>query len=212
MSLIEEIERYKLMVAVRTSTPESAFRAAKACIDGGVKLLEITFSVPDADDVIRRLNKETSAHIGAGTILRIQEAKKAIKAGASYIVSPHFDERIVTFTKREGLISIPGACTPTEICSAHRAGGDVIKLFPFHEIGGIHFLKVIRGPLPFIRYMLCGGITVKNLSQYLAENPACILIGSAIIKKNYVLSENWKAITQETVQFVSSLKRMFPES
>jgi 2-dehydro-3-deoxyphosphogluconate aldolase/(4S)-4-hydroxy-2-oxoglutarate aldolase len=212
MSLIDEIERYKLMVAVRTTTPDSAFRAAKACIDGGIKLLEITFSVPGADDVINTLNKETAAHIGAGTILSVQEAKKAIKAGASYIVSPHFDKRIVTFTKKEGLISIPGACTPTEIYLAYRAGGDIIKLFPFNEIGGINFLKVIRGPLPFIRYMLCGGITVKNVSKYLAESPACILIGSAIIKKDYVTSKNWKDITKESIKFVNAMEKFLHKS
>lgn len=211
MSLIEAIERHKLMVAVRTNTPESAFRAAKACIDGGVRLLEITFSVPDAGDVIRRLNKETTAHIGAGTILSVQDARKAIKAGASYIVSPHFDKRIVTFTKKEGLVSIPGACTPTEIYSAHRAGGDIIKLFPFNEIGGISFLKVIRGPLPFIRYMLCGGITVDNVSDYLAERPACILIGSAILKKEHVLSGDWKAVMKESIKFVDALERILPQ-
>jgi 2-dehydro-3-deoxyphosphogluconate aldolase/(4S)-4-hydroxy-2-oxoglutarate aldolase len=212
MSLIEAIERYKLMVAVRTSTPESAFKAAKACIDGGVNLLEITFSVPDAEDVIGTLNKETTAHIGAGTILSVQEAKKAIKAGASYIVSPNFDKEIVSLTKKEGLISIPGACTPTEIYSAHRAGGDIIKLFPFNEIGGIKFLKVIRGPLPFVRYMLCGGITVDNVSLYLAESPACILIGSAIVKKDHVMSEDWKAITEESIKFVGALERLLAES
>jgi 2-dehydro-3-deoxyphosphogluconate aldolase/(4S)-4-hydroxy-2-oxoglutarate aldolase len=212
MSLIETIERYKLMVAVRTNTAESAFKAAKACIAGGIKFLEITFSVPDAEDVIRKLKKETTASIGAGTILSIQDAKKAIKAGALYIVSPHFDKSIVMLTKEEGLVSIPGAYTPTEIYLAYRAGGDIIKLFPFNEIGGLNFLRVIRGPLPFIRYMLCGGITAGNASLYLAESPACILVGSAIIKEDYVMSENWNAITDESIKFVNALEKNLPRS
>ena len=109
MTLIETIEQHKLMVAVRTDTPEKAYRAAIACINGGIHLVEITFSVPGADEVIRKLGTETKALIGAGTILSISDLKKALRAGASYIVSPHLDEKIVKHTKKEGAVSIPGA-------------------------------------------------------------------------------------------------------
>ena len=156
MKLIERFERHKLMVAIRTDTPENAYEAAMACIAGGIKLIEITFTVPDADEVIHKISQKAKIPIGAGTILSIADARRAMKAGASYIVSPHLDEKIVKFTKKEGLVSIPGACTPTEIFRAYRAGGDIIKLFPFVEMGGLDFLRVIRGPLHFIRYMLCG--------------------------------------------------------
>jgi 2-dehydro-3-deoxyphosphogluconate aldolase/(4S)-4-hydroxy-2-oxoglutarate aldolase len=92
MNMIETIERYQLMVAVRTETPEKAYQAAVACIRGGIRLVEITFSVPGAEEVIRELNEKTNASIGAGTILSISDLKKALKAGASYIVSPHLNE------------------------------------------------------------------------------------------------------------------------
>ena len=98
-----------------------------ACIHGGIRLLEITFSVPEAGHVITKLQKETDAKIGAGTILSISDATRALESGASYIVSPHCDEEIIRFTKKEGLISIPGASTPSEIFRALRAGGDIIK-------------------------------------------------------------------------------------
>jgi 2-dehydro-3-deoxyphosphogluconate aldolase/(4S)-4-hydroxy-2-oxoglutarate aldolase len=202
MTLIERIEKYQLMVAVRTDTPEKAYRAAAACVEGGIRFVEVTFSVPDADEVIKKLSRDKRVTVGAGTVLSVDEAKKALHAGAEYIVSPNFDEEVVAFTKKQGAVSIPGACTPTEIYRAHKAGGDIIKLFPFVEIGGLGFLRVIRGPFPFIRYMLCGGVNLDNIGAYLSAKAAGILIGSAIIRKDLVNAGDWPAITGLARSFV----------
>lgn len=207
MTLLDKIERSKLMVAVRTDTPEKAYKAAEACIRGGVSFVEITFSVPEAEDVISKLKREMDAEIGAGTVLTISDLRKALKAGASYIVSPNFDEEIVGLTRDEGAVSIPGACTPTEIYAAHRAGADIIKLFPFVEMGGLKFLRAIRGPLPFIRYMLSGGVSIDNISEYLAAKASCILIGSSILKKELVEAEEWGSITKLAAEFVRRVDR-----
>lgn len=194
------------MVAVRTKTPEEAYQAAAACAEGGIRFLEITFTVPEADHVIRRLSGDGRVAVGAGTILSVEDAKKALQAGASYLVSPHFDEDIVKFTKKEGVVSIPGASTPTEIYRAHKAGGDIIKLFPFVELGGLGFLKAVRGPLPFVRYMLCGGANLDNVSQYLAADAAGILIGSAIIRRELVAAGDWHAIGGLANSFVKKVE------
>ena len=212
MTLIDMIERYQLMVAVRTDTPEKAYKAAKACINGGVKLIEITFSVPEAEEVIKILSDDDSVAVGAGTVLSTTDAKKALKAGATYIVSPNFDEKIVKFTKKEGAVSIPGACTPTEIYRAYKAGGDIIKLFPFVEIGGLDFLKTIRGPMPFIKYMLSGGVTLNNISQYIAAAASCILVGSAIIKRELVMAEDWSSITELAGSFIQKINELSSKS
>ncbi len=201
MSLVEDIERHQLMVAVRTDTPEKAYRAASACVEGGIRFVEITFSVPEADEVIMRLSKDERVTVGAGTVLSIDEAKRALKAGASYIVSPNLDEEVIRFIKREGAVSIPGACTPTEIYRAYKAGGDIIKLFPFVEIGGLNFLRAIRGPFPFIRYMLCGGVNLDNLTDYLSAKAAGILIGSSILSKPLMEAGDWAAITDRARMF-----------
>jgi 2-dehydro-3-deoxyphosphogluconate aldolase/(4S)-4-hydroxy-2-oxoglutarate aldolase len=202
MDFIEELYAHQLMVAIRTETPEQAYRAAVACIDGGVRFVEITFSVPNAEEVITKLSKDTRASIGAGTVLKAEEVVKALRAGAGYIVSPNFDEEIVALTKKEGAISVPGACTPTEIYRAHRAGADVIKLFPFVEMGGLDFLRVIRGPFPYIRYLLCGGVKLDNVSGYLAARAAGVLIGSAIIRPDLVKAADWPSITENARMFV----------
>jgi 2-dehydro-3-deoxyphosphogluconate aldolase/(4S)-4-hydroxy-2-oxoglutarate aldolase len=206
MNLIETIERYQLMVAVRTETPEKAYQAAVACIKGGIRLVEITFSVPGAEEVIRELNQKTDACIGAGTILSISDLKKALKSGARYIVSPHLDEEIVKSTKSKGAVSIPGACTPTEIYRAYRSGGDIIKLFPFVEMGGLSFLKAIRGPIPFVRFMLSGGVNLNNISEYLSAKASCILIGSSILKRAFIDEEKWNEISVLAKQFAEKIK------
>jgi 2-dehydro-3-deoxyphosphogluconate aldolase/(4S)-4-hydroxy-2-oxoglutarate aldolase len=202
MDLIEGLKRHQLMVAVRTETPEQAHGAALACIEGGIKFVEITFSVPDAEEVISKLGSDGRASIGAGTVLNREDAGKALRAGAKYIVSPNFDEDVVRFTKSEGAVSIPGALTPSEIYLAYKAGGDVIKLFPFREIGGLDFLKAIRGPFPYIKYMLCGGVRLDNIFGYLEANAAALLVGSAIIKRDLVEAGDWPAITEIARQFV----------
>jgi 2-dehydro-3-deoxyphosphogluconate aldolase/(4S)-4-hydroxy-2-oxoglutarate aldolase len=201
-SLLEDLKRHQLMVAVRTETPEGAYHAAMACVEGGIRFIEITFSVPGADEVIRRLGADERVAVGAGTVLCVEDAKKALKAGAAYLVSPGFDEEVVKFAKKEGVVSIPGAATPTEIYRAHKAGADIVKLFPFVELGGLGFLKAVRGPLPFVRYLLCGGANLDNVSAYLAADAAGILIGTAIIRRELVAAKDWKAIAGLARNFV----------
>lgn len=206
--LVTRLEEHQLAVAVRTETPEQAYEAAKACIRGGVKFVEITFTVPEADQIIKKLCLDEGAFVGAGTVLGITDAKKALKAGAAYIVSPDCDERVVKFVKKEGAVSIPGACTPTEIYRAYKAGADVIKLFPFVEIGGLSFLKAIRGPFPFIKYMLCGGAKMENISAYLAAKPAGVLVGSAILKQELVRAADWDSIAGLAREFVRRINEI----
>ncbi|HXW69731.1 MAG TPA: bifunctional 4-hydroxy-2-oxoglutarate aldolase/2-dehydro-3-deoxy-phosphogluconate aldolase [Dissulfurispiraceae bacterium] len=201
-TLIAEIELHQLMAAIRTDTPEKALKAAEACIEGGFRFIEITLSVPGAEGVIEELSRRKNAVIGAGTVLSVGEAKRMLKAGAAYIVSPNADERVIKFAKKEGAVSIPGACTPTEIYRAHMAGGDIIKLFPFVEIGGLGFLKAVRGPLPFIKYMLCGGVDFENFEKYLEAMASGILVGSSVLRRELVAEENWIAIAGLAREFV----------
>jgi 2-dehydro-3-deoxyphosphogluconate aldolase / (4S)-4-hydroxy-2-oxoglutarate aldolase len=205
-NFMQDLQRHQLVVAVRTKTPEDAYHAATACVEGGIRFIEITFSVPGADEVIRRLSADKRVTVGAGTVLSVDDAKKALAAGASFIVSPNFDEEVVTFTKKEGLVSVPGACTPTEIYRAHKAGADIIKLFPFVEIGGLGFLKAVRGPLPFVRYLLCGGANLENVSTYLAAEGAGILIGAAIIRRELVAAKDWDSIAGLARSFVMKVE------
>lgn len=206
MTVIEKIEKHQLVAVIRTDTPEEAYGAARACIRGGVRLVEITFSVPEAHEVIEKLSGTEGITVGAGTVLEVSDAKKALKAGALYIVSPHLDETIVKFVKSEGAVSIPGASTPTEILRAHRAGGDIIKLFPFVKMGGLRFLKTIRGPLPFIKYMPSGGVTLENMTEYLSAGVTGVIVGSAIIRRELVKAGDWQAMEELARSFVKKVE------
>lgn len=205
LGLVEELRRDALMIAVRTGDAESAYRAAAACVEAGVRFVEITFSVPGADEVIRRLRADTAAAVGAGTILGVEDARRALRAGAAYLVSPHLDEELVRFAGKEGVLSIPGASTPTEIHRAHRAGADIVKLFPFVQMGGLGFLAAIRGPLPFVRCLLAGGANLENLPDYLAADPAGILIGAAVIRRDLVAAGDWGAIGALAKRYVDAV-------
>jgi 2-dehydro-3-deoxyphosphogluconate aldolase/(4S)-4-hydroxy-2-oxoglutarate aldolase len=161
--------------------------------------------VPDADDVIKNLSVIENIILGAGTVLNMSEARNALTSGAKFIVSPHIDESIIKYTKSRGAVSIPGAATPTEILQAHEAGGDIIKLFPFVELGGLKFLRTIRGPLPFIKYMPSGGVNTDNFAEYLAAGVSGMIVGSAIIKRELVKAGNWDAIEELSRSFVRQL-------
>jgi 2-dehydro-3-deoxyphosphogluconate aldolase/(4S)-4-hydroxy-2-oxoglutarate aldolase len=203
---IQSLKRHQLMVAVRTKSADDAYHAAMACVEGGIRFIEITFSVPGADEVIARMSGDERVVVGAGTVLTMDEAQKALKAGARYLVSPVLDEEVVAFAKKEGVVMVPGAATPTEIYRAYKAGGDIIKLFPFVELGGLSFLKAIRGPLPFIPYMLCGGANLENISGYLEADAAAILIGAAIVKRELVAAKDWGSITALAKSFVAKVE------
>lgn len=206
MTTIEKIEKYQVVVVVRTDTPEEAYETASACIAGGIKLIEITFSVPDAQVVISKIATEHPlVTLGAGTVLSVKQASAALEAGALFVVSPHLDPEVVRFVKSHGAVSVPAAATPTEIMAAHHAGADIVKLFPFVEMGGLGFLKTIRGPLPFVKYMPSGGVTLQSLGQYLEARPSGIIVGSAIVKKDLVKACDWQAITGLAQGFSQSL-------
>lgn len=202
---LEHIEKHKLVVALRTERPEDAYEAAMACIRGGLKLIEITFSVPGAEEVIGKLSGIEGVRVGAGTILTVSDLEKALSAGAKYIVSPHVDEELIRLTKAAGAVSIPGASTPTEIVRAHRAGGDIIKLFPFVEMGGLKFLKAVRGPLPFIKYMPSGGLTLENISEYLAAGVSGVILSSAIAREEFLRARDWAAIEERAAAFAQKI-------
>lgn len=205
MDVIGKIEQHQLVVVIRTETPEKAYETARACIRGGARIVEITFSVPDAADVIKRLVTVEGVTVGAGTVLSVSEAQLAVRAGAAFIVSPNIDEEIVRFAKDAGRVSVPGAATPTEIIRAHRAGADIVKLFPFVEMGGLEFLKTIRGPLPFVRYMPSGGVTLDNFTEYLKAGVSGIIVGSAIVRRDLVAASDWTSIERLAREFCDML-------
>ncbi len=167
---------------VRCDSADGALRIGEGCAQGGAAAVEVTFSVPNAADVIHALANRFSASdllVGAGTVLNPAMARLAIESGAQYIISPHFNPSTVTFCVQEGIAVMPGAMTPTEIVAAHDAGADVIKVFP-GEIVGPAFIRAVRAPLPHIPLMPTGGVTLDNLKQWFDAGVFAVGIGSFV--------------------------------
>ena len=161
--LLAEIEARRAFAVIRTDTADQAVGAGRACLRGGISLLEITLTIPGALDVIRNLAQESGAIVGVGSVTEPAQVRAAAAAGARFSVSPHFDPDVLAETKSQGLLSSMGGVTPTEAMTCHRAGVDVTKIFPASSFGGPAYLKALREPLPFLRLMPTGGVDESSL-------------------------------------------------
>jgi 2-dehydro-3-deoxyphosphogluconate aldolase/(4S)-4-hydroxy-2-oxoglutarate aldolase len=179
--VIDQMHQSRLVAVVRSKTAEEAMATAKAALQGGVKFIEITFSVPGALDVIKSLAAEQDLHVGAGTVLSSEQAKKAIGAGARFVVAPSLELNLVPICHEANVPCIPGAATPTEIITAARAKADLVKIFPADTVGGPYFIRQMFGPFPEIRFMVSGGVTAANVKEYVQVGVTGICLGSAYL-------------------------------
>ena len=141
-------------------------------------------------------------HVGAGTVMTEAQRKLAAAAGAEYIISPNVNVEIIRATKAAGLLSIPGAFTPSEIVTAYEAGADFVKLFPADCVD-LHYIKAIRAPINHIPLLAVGGVTPENLGAYLKAGMAGAGIGSALVKKEDVAADNFDAIAARAARYVA---------
>ncbi|HEY7321251.1 MAG TPA: bifunctional 4-hydroxy-2-oxoglutarate aldolase/2-dehydro-3-deoxy-phosphogluconate aldolase [Candidatus Binatia bacterium] len=171
----------RLVAVVRSKTADEAYRTACAASDAGIRFAEITLTVPDALDVIERLAARTDLYVGAGTVLSKEDGKKAINAGARFIVSPTLELDLIPICHRAGVACFPGAATPTEILSARRMGADLVKIFPADLLGGPYFIRQMQGPFPDVRFMVSGGVNLGNVQEYVQIGVVGICLGSAYL-------------------------------
>jgi 2-dehydro-3-deoxyphosphogluconate aldolase/(4S)-4-hydroxy-2-oxoglutarate aldolase len=211
--VIHAIEKEKLIVIVRGVERKQLLPLAEAMYNGGIRLLEVTY-----DATGRISDKETaenikllSAHfenkmlIGAGTVLTEHQTKLTCDAGGQFIISPDVNSAVIKKTKALGMVSIPGALTPTEAQTAHLAGADFVKLFPLDAMGS-PYLKAIRAPLSHIRFLAVGGINLQNISEYQKAGACGFGIGSNIIDKKLLREEDFSALTTLAKAYVTALK------
>ena len=179
--LIEEMHRHRLVAVVRSKSAAEALQTAEGAAQGGVKFVEITFTVPGALEVIERLAQRSDFHVGAGTVLSDEQAHQAITAGARFIVSPSLELNLVPICRGADVACISGAATPTEIVSANRAGADLVKIFPADCVGGPRFIRQMLGPFPDLRFMVSGGVDESNVKEYVELGVTGICLGSAML-------------------------------
>ena len=202
--LVAELHASRLVAVVRSTTPEAALALANAAADGGIKFIEITFSVPGALDVIKELSRRNDIHVGAGTVLAPQQAERAIGVGAQFIVSPSLELNLVSLCHTANIACFPGAATPTEIIAAQRAHADLVKIFPADLVGGAYFIRQMQGPFADARFMVSGGVNLKNVKDYVEVGVTGICLGSAYLG-GLLETKGKKPFVQEMQKFVKAV-------
>jgi len=200
---LEHVLKNKLVAVVRSPDSQQLVDVARALEKGGIPILEITFTVPDAISVIRTVRSALGDKVllGAGTVLDPETARAALLAGAEFIVAPTLNPDVIRLCRRYDKLVMPGAYTPTEILSAWEMGADIVKVFPA-EIGGPAYLKAISAPLPQIRLMPTGGVDLKTASEFLNAGACCLGVGSSLVDKAAIATGNMAKITALAKQFV----------
>jgi 2-dehydro-3-deoxyphosphogluconate aldolase/(4S)-4-hydroxy-2-oxoglutarate aldolase len=199
--LISELYASRLVAVVRSKTPDDALALAQAAAEGGVKFVEITFSVPGALDVVAELARRNDIHVGAGTVLAPQQAERAMGVGAEFIVSPSLELNLIGMCHSANVACFPGAATPTEILAAQRAHADLVKIFPADLVGGTNFIRQMQAPFPHVRFMVSGGVNLKNVKEYVQIGVTGICLGSAYLG-SLLAGKGKKHFLKEMQQYV----------
>ena len=198
-----------IVAVVRSESGASLVKVVQALAEGGVGAAEVTFTVPDAIDVIRQVRREVGDAIvlGAGTVLDPETARAALLAGAEYIVAPTLNFDVIRLCRRYDKLVMPGAFTPTEILTAWEAGADIVKVFPA-EVVGPAFFKALRGPLPQIRLMPTGGVDLTTAADFLKAGACCLGVGSQLVEPRAVAERNLDRIRELARQYIAIVQQV----
>ena len=211
-NVIARVLDRKIIAIVRGADEAKILPLAEALFKGGIVMIEITFNQKNPESCsatacsIEAIRKQfgNDVYAGAGTVLTIEQLYMARDSGAMYIISPNTDINIIAKTRELGLVSMPGAMTPSECMAAHNAGADFIKLFPLGELGPGYF-KALKAPLSHLRFLGVGGIDDKNIPEYLAAGIDGFGIGGGLVDKNLLGSNDFSKITETAVRYVKAV-------
>lgn len=197
-----------IVAVVRSPDSQQLVEVARALFEGGVTVLEITMTVPNALDVLGRVRHALGDKVllGAGTVLDPETARAVLLAGAEYIVAPTVNLDVIRLCNRYDKLVFPGAFTPTEILTAWEAGADIVKVFPADVVGPA-FFKALRGPLPQIRVMPTGGVDLTTAADFLKAGACCLGIGGQLVEPKAVADRNFDRIRDLARQYVAIVKQ-----
>ena len=205
-NVVTEIERAGVVAVIRTKNKAEVRAIVDAIIAGGVRILEITMTVPGAADLIRELSDDlgNTCIIGAGTVIDKDSAKQVIEAGANFVVSPTYDPQIISLCHNQKIVAIPGCFSPTEILSAWKAGADIVKVFPAGNAGP-QYLRDLKGPLPQIKLMPTGGVTIENSGTWIRAGAVAVGIGTALLDPRAIADRDYLRLTTNARQLIESI-------
>ncbi len=196
-----------IVAILRAPSGELLVDVAEALHAGGIDVIEITFTVPRALDIVSALRDRLGDRvlIGAGTVLDSETARAAMLAGAEFIVTPVVSRPVIEICRRYDKLVMAGAMTPTEILTAWEAGSDIVKVFPA-DIGGPSYLKAVHGPLPHVRLLPTGGVNLKTLPDFIRAGAAAVGLGTSLVEKDALERGDLERIRRLATEYVAALK------
>ncbi|MEM6803989.1 MAG: bifunctional 4-hydroxy-2-oxoglutarate aldolase/2-dehydro-3-deoxy-phosphogluconate aldolase [Bacteroidota bacterium] len=207
--ILRKIYEQKLMAIIRLQENESVSAVIGALIEGGIKVLEVTLNTPNAYQHISTFSSRAELDItmGAGTVLNAEDSKKAIEAGARFIVTPCFNPSIIDQAHSQGVPVFMGAMTPTEAQNAYVGGADVIKIFPAGTLG-LPYFKAIKAPLNHIPMMPTGGVNVNNVKDWLDAGAVALGVGSSLTSKEAIEKKDYARLRETAQSFIKVLEKL----
>ena len=198
------IEEIGIVPAVRLSSAEDARFATEAISHGGIPIVEITMTVPGAIEVISELARNSPELIvGAGTLFDTETARRCLDAGAKFLTSPGLDLGIVEFARKENIVVLAGALTPTEVTTAWKAGSDFVKVFPCAQVGGDTYIKALKRPFPQVRLIAAGGVNQRTAANFILAGASAIDVGGELIPKDAIQFRQADRIHELARRFLS---------
>jgi len=196
-----------VIAIMRAPSAEMLGHISDALLAGGVSTIEVTMTTPKAISALEQLVDRygDKALIGVGSVIDAATARDAIAAGAQFVVSPVFMKVVVETTRSYGKVSVPAGLTPTEILTAAKAGGDLVKVFPSTQLGP-GYLREILAPLPQLRLIPTGGVDIKSVGEWMKAGAACVGVGSALVTKDAMARGDWASITANAKALVEAIK------
>jgi len=206
--VLEKVKALGLLAVIRGPSPELTVQMVEALIHGGVLGIEITYSTPNAEEVVKTLAKKFGDEIvlGMGTLTKIEQAASAKAAGANFLVSPICESNLVKSMVASGLLTMAGALTPTEVFQAYSLGTDVVKVFP-GSLGGPAYIKALKGPFPYIPMMPTGGVNAGNVADWFAAGVVAVGAGSELCPPQLAKEGNFAEITRKAAEFVQVVNK-----
>ncbi|KUG25764.1 4-hydroxy-2-oxoglutarate aldolase [hydrocarbon metagenome] len=204
--ILDEIFKRKIIAVIRLDDNDKLINVIKAIYKGGVSVIEITMTVPDAIKMVKKITNQLDEDIilGVGSVGDSKTAERAIQVGAQFVVSPFFKKEIIKTAHKYDTAVMSGAFTPTEIQKAYESGADVIKIFPA-DVVGMKFFKAVLAPMPYLKLMPTGGVNLDNAGEWIRTGACAVGVGSALLDKFAINNNKFDTLTQNAKRIVTSL-------